>query len=89
MFGAAAGRARESEAPLVAEHLDIAGELRQERLEADGRVIDDDDLVRGIVRLDGDALEAAESLSRRARERHDDRDLGGHLPGSSAAPLIL
>ena len=57
MFGAAPGRGREPEAPLVAEHLDVAGELGEERFEPDGGVVDDDDLVGRVLGLGSDALQ--------------------------------
>ena len=77
----------EPEAPLVAEHLDVAGELGQERLEADRGVVDDDDLVGRVLGLRGDALQATQRLSRAAGERHDDRDFGGHLPRVIGRPI--
>ena len=64
-------RARRSSETIV----DVALETREQVVEADRRVVDDDHLVLGLGGSAGERLEAAQGLFRTALEVDDDRSL--------------
>ena len=67
--------------------LDVALEASEQRLQADGGVVDDDDLVLGLRGELGERRKAAQRLLRCAVEDHDERRVShcDHLPARAAS----